>query len=69
MREAHVAARLRRGWNAATVRAAEAAGQVLRSVPAAGGILLSCYGLWLAWEPLGFIAGGVFLLLLDRKVP
>lgn len=62
-------ASLRRGWGTATVRAAELAGHTVRSVPAAGGVLLTCYGLWLAWEPLGFIAGGGFLLLIDRKVP
>lgn len=48
---------------------ADLSGQVLRAVPAAGGILLTCYGMWLAWRPLGFIVGGLFLLLLDRKVP
>lgn len=62
-------AAVRRTWTAALVTAAEVAGHTVRSVPAAGGVLLTCYGLWLAWAPLGFIGGGGFLLLLDRKVP
>lgn len=49
--------------------AARLAAATLRSLPAAGGIMLSCYGLWLAWPPLGFIGAGAFLLLMDRKVP
>lgn len=53
--------------------AAEAAGRVIglvgRGIPGIAGPLLICYGLWLAWKPLGVIAAGGFLLALDRRVP
>jgi hypothetical protein len=45
------------------------AGALARSGPGALGALLVSYGAHLAWHPLGFIAAGVFLLLLDRRVP
>ena len=64
-----VVARVRRGLDAAVVVAATAAGHAVRSLPGAGGALSVSYGLWLAWEPLGFIALGGFLLLVDRRVP
>jgi hypothetical protein len=32
------------------------------------GPLLLVYGLYLAWHPLGFIAGGLFLLWADRNI-
>ncbi|MFE7099759.1 hypothetical protein [Streptomyces erythrochromogenes] len=48
---------------------ASAAGAALRVLPAVGGALLVSYGAWLAWAPAGFLAGGVFLLLLDRRMP
>jgi hypothetical protein len=44
-------------------------GRFLRSVPGGVGAVLVSYGLYLAWLPLGFIAAGCFLLLIDRRVP
>ena len=49
--------------------AAAAAGFCVRVGPGVAGPLLVAYGLWLAWAPLGFIAGGGFLLLADRRMP
>lgn len=66
-------ARLRPRWEAVLGQAADLAGVVVRQVgrglPGMAGPLLICYGLALAWRPLGFIAGGIFLLLLDRRIP
>lgn len=51
----------------------EAAGRMVgvaaRGLPGAAGPVLVCYGLWQAWPPLGWIAGGAFLLWLDRRMP
>ncbi len=37
----------------------------------AAGLLVCCYGLWLAWPPLGWIGGGAVLMAVslfgDRK--
>jgi len=41
----------------------------VRGGPGIAGALLVAFGLWLAWAPLGFVAAGVFLLLVDRRVP
>jgi hypothetical protein len=53
---------------------AAAAGHVLRlsvqvgvQLPGLAGAGAICYGLWLAWPPLGFVAIGTFLLLVDRR--
>ncbi|MER6834256.1 hypothetical protein ABT320_09690 [Streptomyces cellulosae] len=56
-------------WQAAVGRAAGAAGHAARVGPGLAGALLVAYGLWLAWAPLGFVAGGTFLLLADRRMP
>lgn len=32
------------------------------------GPALIVYGAWLAWDPLGFMVAGAFLVLLDRRV-
>jgi hypothetical protein len=48
---------------------ADRSGSALRSVPGLGGAALVSYGLFDAWHPLGFIAAGGFLLLIDRRVP
>jgi energy-converting hydrogenase Eha subunit G len=48
---------------------AERSGRILRTVPGVLGALLVSYGLFLAWLPLGVIAAGGFLLLVDRRVP
>lgn len=56
-----------------TLRAAEAAGGVLRrlarGLPGVVGALLVCAGLTLAWLPLGLMAAGGFLLLVDWRMP
>lgn len=56
------------------VKAAEVAGRALnraatvgRTVPGVAGASLVSYGLYDAWHPLGFIAAGAFLLILDRR--
>lgn len=51
-----------------TGHVADRFGRVLRTVPGVCGALFVSYGLFLAWVPLGFIAVGGFLLLLDRRV-
>ena len=51
------------GW------AAQGAGYALRAAPGLLGALLVSYALWLAWEPLGYAAAGVFLLVADRRMP
>lgn len=50
------------GWSA------RAAGHVLRVAPGVLGAVLVSYALWLAWQPLGYAAAGVFLLLADRRI-
>lgn len=58
--------RIRLAFAAVAGRLVGAAG---RTLPGVAGSLLVCYGLWLAWAPLGFVAAGAFLLLLDRRIP
>jgi hypothetical protein len=57
----------------ATGRAAEVAGALVgnvgRGLPGIAGPLLVCYGLFEIYRPVAFIAAGVFLLLLDRRIP
>ncbi|TLQ45764.1 hypothetical protein [Streptomyces marianii] len=53
----------------ATERLAVLAGMTARVLPGVGGAALVSYGLWLAWQPLGFVTAGAFLLLLDRRMP
>lgn len=48
---------------------AEAAGYVARGGPGVLGAGCVSFGLWLAWAPLGFVALGAFLLLVDRRMP
>lgn len=55
-------------WAAAAGWVAEALGHATRTLPGVGGALLISYGLGLAWLPLGFVAAGVFLLALDRRI-
>jgi hypothetical protein len=43
-------------------------GSLMRTVPGAGGAVLLCFGLGEIYRPLMFIAGGLFLLLLDRRM-
>lgn len=59
---------MRRLLSQVTGYAAERFGSVLRTLPGVLGALLISYGLYLAWLPLGFIAAGGFLLLIDRRV-
>lgn len=44
-------------------------GSLMRTVPGLGGALIVCFGLGMAWKPLGFIAAGLFLLVIDRRSP
>ncbi|MFF0598067.1 hypothetical protein [Streptomyces antibioticus] len=62
-------ARLRERALSAAGTAAAGAGLGVRTLPGVAGPLLISYGLWLAWPPLGFIAGGGFLLWADRRMP
>jgi hypothetical protein len=57
-----------RAWLAAAGVLGRLVGVAGRGLPGLAGAGLVCYGLWLAWAPLGFIAAGGFLLLLDRRV-
>lgn len=64
--------RIARTGTAAVGAAASAAGRLLRAsrtLPGLTGAGLVCYGAWLAWPPLGFLAAGAFLLLADRRLP
>ncbi|MCW6010326.1 hypothetical protein K1W54_38125 [Micromonospora sp. CPCC 205371] len=63
-----IAARLRPRWDAALLRGAVLAGLTVRNLPEAVGALLVSYGLGLAWNPLGYMAAGGFLLLMGRKL-
>jgi hypothetical protein len=56
-------------WQRFVVVAAGTAGATLRGVPGAGGALAISYGLAQIYPPLGWIAAGVALVLLDRRVP
>lgn len=49
-------------------RAGAAVGSLMRSGPGYGGALLTCIGVAQIYRPAGLIAGGVFLLLLDRRM-
>ena len=64
-----------RRWPRVAGALAAAAGHVLRGVslaaprlPGPAGAVLVSVGLGLAWLPLGVVAAGAFLLLLDRRV-
>lgn len=48
---------------------AEMAGAIGRTVPGVLGPLLICTGLYFAWMPLGLVAAGAFLMLVDRQIP
>ncbi|MFI1030742.1 hypothetical protein [Streptomyces sp. NPDC020951] len=61
--------RLRTAWRAAVGQAAAAAGYAVRVGPGVAAPLLVSYGLWRAWDPLGYVALGAFLMLADRRMP
>ncbi|MFU0241672.1 hypothetical protein ACKI1J_38780 [Streptomyces scabiei] len=61
--------RWRERWRSAVGAAAELLARCLRIGPGLAGPFLVSYGLWLAWVPLGFIAFGAFLILIDRRIP
>lgn len=71
LRERWLAARakLRERWLAVAGAAAAGAGLGVRTLPGLAGPLLVSYGLGLAWDPLGYIALGGFLLWADRRMP
>ena len=58
-----------RRWRALVIALAAPAGHTARVLPAVGGASLASVGFGLAWLPLGFIAAGAFLLLIDRRMP
>ena len=74
---AAVAAGRRTDWRDAVFgRAAEVAGKVTGrllkvapTVPGLAGAAMVAYGAAMVYRPAGVIAGGAFLLLLDRKMP
>lgn len=43
--------------------------EVPRTLPGAVGAAAICYGLGLVYTPLAFIAAGVFLIILDWRIP
>lgn len=64
--------RLRRGWRAAKLPAATAAGHLVRAAPGLAGWGLVSGGAWMAWHPAGPITAGVLLLadlVADRITP
>lgn len=50
-------------------RVAAPAGTAARTVPGVLGAVLVCVGAGLIYTPLAFLAAGVFLLLVDRRIP
>lgn len=65
-----------RRWPKVAGALAAGAGHALRvvralgvRVPGVAGAVLVAVGLGLAWLPLGVVAAGAFLLLIDRRVP
>lgn len=73
MRSAAVTvARVRALWGAALLAVAAPAGRVVRglsTVPGICGAGLVAYGAGQMYRPLLFITAGVFLLLVDRRMP
>lgn len=63
------AARIRKASEVAVVKAADIAGHMVRSVPALVGAGCVAWGLAEIYSPLGWIAAGVALILVDKKVP
>ena len=54
---------------ALTLRVAAWAGGLVRSLPGVLGAGAVCVGLGLIYVPLGILAAGAFLLIIDRRVP
>lgn len=59
--------RVRAAWGATAAAAGAGVALLVRGAPGLAGAGLVCYGLYAAWRPLGWVAAGVFLLLLDRR--
>lgn len=71
----YVAPGWRARWEGLAERVAEVAGRALgrvlpevRSLPGLAGAAMVSWGIALAYLPAGVIAGGVFLLMLDRRL-
>lgn len=62
------AARLRSAWLAGATLAGHAT-RIVRTVPGLAGAALIVVGLAQVYGPLGWIAAGVALVLLDRRMP
>lgn len=55
--------------SAAVVAVAGLAGSLVRTLPGVLGATSIVLGLGLIYVPLAFLAAGVFLLVIDRRVP
>jgi len=62
-----VAERMRSRGHALALWGAGRLGTALRTVPGWLGIVSISYGCWMAWEPLGFVVFGAFMIALDRR--
>lgn len=60
---------MRARLNALVLRGATAAGSLVRTLPGVLGAGAICIGLGLIYTPLALLAAGVFLLIIDRRVP
>ncbi|MFE2352216.1 hypothetical protein [Kitasatospora cineracea] len=47
---------------------AAAAGTAVRYLPGTAGAVCASASAWMVWAPLGWLAAGTFLLLLDRRM-
>ena len=56
-------------WARFAVFAASLAGWSVRSAPGVLGVGLLCFGAGMIYRPAGLIVGGLFLLLLDKRMP
>lgn len=50
-------------------KSATVAGTLARTIPGAGGALITCFGLGMIYKPLFFIGIGALLLVVDRRIP
>lgn len=60
---------MRARLSAAILAAAGATGGIVRTLPGLLGAGCIVVGLGLVYTPLAFLAAGVFLLIIDRRVP
>jgi hypothetical protein len=61
---------VRKAWLAELVgKTATVAGTLARTIPGAGGALITCFGFGMVYRPLFFIGIGLLLLVVDRRIP